>query len=96
MSELSVVANGRAMAISPPCTLDDFDIVAQTGRNLTKVQESARQFGIGHAFGSAEALIARADIDLVVVSAPTPEHGRLTKAVSTCCTFVSSRMSTRR
>jgi predicted dehydrogenase len=61
--------------------LDDFEVVALAGRNLEKVRGHAQRFGIPHAFGSAEELIADPGIDLVVVLAPTPEHGRLAKAV---------------
>jgi predicted dehydrogenase len=60
--------------------LEDFDIVALAGRDLKKVQGHAKQCGIEHALDSAEALIAHPEIDLVVILAPTPEHGRLTKA----------------
>jgi predicted dehydrogenase len=61
--------------------LDGFEVVALAGRNKDKVQQYADQFGIGMAFGSAEELIAQPGIDLVVVLAPTSEHGRLASAV---------------
>jgi predicted dehydrogenase len=61
--------------------LENFEVVALAGRNKDKVQKYADEFGIGMAFGSAEELIAHPDIDLVVVLAPTPEHGRLSAAV---------------
>lgn len=61
--------------------LDEFEVVALAGRNKEKVQQYAAELGIGMAFGSAEELIAHPDIDLVVVLAPTPEHGRLSSAV---------------
>ncbi|MDM0106587.1 Gfo/Idh/MocA family oxidoreductase [Variovorax sp. J22R24] len=61
--------------------LEQFEIVALAGRNLTKVQGYAKQFSIQRSFGSAEELIADPDVDLVVVLAPTPEHGRLARAV---------------
>jgi predicted dehydrogenase len=62
-------------------SLDGFDVVALAGRNLEKVRQYAGAFGIGLAFGSAEELIAYPGIDLVVILAPTPEHGRLASAV---------------
>lgn len=62
-------------------SLSDFDVVALAGRNKEKVEKYASQFGIRQAYGSPEALLANPDIDLVVVLAPTPEHGRLAKAV---------------
>ncbi len=62
-------------------SLSDFEIVALAGRNIEKVEKYAAQFGISQAYGSPEALLANPDIDLVVVLAPTPEHGRLAKAV---------------
>lgn len=62
-------------------SLQDFEVVALAGRNKEKVEKYAAQFGIGHACGSPEELLANPDIDLAVVLAPTPEHGRLAKAV---------------
>lgn len=61
--------------------LDDFEIVALAGRNKEKVEQYAAQFGIAQAYGTPEDLLSNPDIDLVVVLAPTPEHGRLAKAV---------------
>ncbi|WP_041474045.1 Gfo/Idh/MocA family protein [Erwinia pyrifoliae] len=61
--------------------LDNFDIVALAGRNKEKVEKYAAQFGIARAYASPDELLASPDIDLVVVLAPTPEHGRLAKAV---------------
>jgi predicted dehydrogenase len=60
--------------------LQGFDVVALAGRNKEKVQKYADEFGIGMAYGNAEELIAHPTIDLVVVLAPTPEHGRLSAA----------------
>jgi predicted dehydrogenase len=62
-------------------SLSDFEIVALAGRNKEKVEKYAAQFNISQAYGSPEALLANPDIDLIVVLAPTPEHGRLAKAV---------------
>jgi predicted dehydrogenase len=62
-------------------TLDEFEVVALAGRDKAKVQQYADELGVGMAFGSAEELIARPDIDLVAVLAPTPEHGWLSSAV---------------
>jgi predicted dehydrogenase len=58
-----------------------YEIVALSGRSKEKTQQYADQFKIAHAYDNAEALIAHPDVDLVVVLAPSPEHGRLTKAV---------------
>lgn len=62
-------------------SLEDFEITALAGRNKETVEKYAAQFGIDQAYGSPEELLANPDIDLVVVLAPTPEHGRLAKAV---------------
>ena len=62
-------------------SLEDFEITALAGRNKEKVEKYAAQFGIGQAYGSPEELLEDPDIDLVVVLAPTPEHGRMAKAV---------------
>lgn len=61
--------------------LDNFEVAALAGRNKDKVENYANQFDIGKAYGTPEALLADPDIDLVVVLAPTPEHGRLARAV---------------
>lgn len=61
--------------------LDAFEVVALSGRNLAKVRGYADEFGIAHAFDDAEQLINHPEVDLVVVLAPTPEHGRLSKKV---------------
>jgi predicted dehydrogenase len=61
-------------------SLPGFKVVALAGRNKDKVKQYADQYGIEHAFGTAEELIAQPDVDLVVVLAPTPEHGRLSAA----------------
>lgn len=60
-------------------SLANFEIIALAGRNKQKVEKYAAQFGIAQSYGSPEALLANPDIDLVVVLAPTPEHGRLAK-----------------
>jgi len=61
-------------------SLSDFKIVALGGRNKETVRKHADEFGVELAFGSAEELILHPGIDLVVVTAPTPEHGRLASA----------------
>jgi predicted dehydrogenase len=60
--------------------LEGFEVIALAGRNKEKVQKYADDFNIKHAFGNAEELMAHPDVDLVVVLAPSPEHGRLAKA----------------
>ena len=62
-------------------SLDGFEVVALAGRDLSKVRQYAIDFGIRLAFGSAKELIAHPEVDLVVILTPTPEHGRLAKAV---------------
>jgi predicted dehydrogenase len=63
--------------------LEDFTVIALGGRNKDKVRKYADEFNIQHAFGSADELIAHPDVDLVVVTAPSSEHGRLAKAAIT-------------
>lgn len=58
-------------------SLDNFEIVALSGRTLEKVRGYADDFGIAHAFDNADDLINHPDVDLVVILAPTPEHGCL-------------------
>lgn len=61
--------------------LDAFEIVALSGRNLEKVRGYANDFSIPLAFDNADDLINHPEVDLVVVLAPTPEHGQLTLKV---------------
>jgi len=60
--------------------LEGFRIVALASRRTEVAQEYAGKFGIPHAFAEADELIHHPDVDLVVVLAPSPEHGRLTRA----------------
>ncbi|MEO2228652.1 Gfo/Idh/MocA family oxidoreductase [Escherichia coli] len=62
-------------------SLEGFEIVALAGRNKEKVTKYAAEYGIPQAYGTPEELLANPDLDLVVVLAPTPEHGRQAKAV---------------
>lgn len=62
-------------------SLAGFEVVALSGRNLDKVQSYADDFNIPHAFDNADDLVNHPEVDLVVVLAPTPEHGRLAKKV---------------
>ena len=62
-------------------SLAGFEVTALAGRNKEKVEKYARHYGVAHAFGSVDELLACAEVDLVVVLVPTPEHGRLAKAV---------------
>lgn len=62
-------------------SLDAFEVVALSGRDLQKVRGYADDFKIRHAFDNADELVSHPDVDLVVVLAPTPEHGRLTQKV---------------
>lgn len=62
-------------------SLEEFEIVAVASRNKELAQKNAAKFNIRHAFGDEQALINHADVDLVAVLAPAPEHARLGKAV---------------
>jgi predicted dehydrogenase len=61
-------------------SLEGFQIIGLASRSKEKAQKYAKQFGIEHVFDKAEELMAHPNVDLVVVLAPTPEHGRLAKA----------------
>lgn len=63
--------------------LDGFEVVALAGRNLANVQRYADRFGIAQAYGSPEELVADLKVDLVVVLAPSPDHGRLARLAIT-------------
>ena len=62
-------------------SLDNFAVTALAGRNKEKVAKYAAEFGIAEAYASPEELLANADVDLVAVLAPTPEHSRLARLV---------------
>ena len=53
---------------------DRCELVAIADPILERAQEFAREFGIPHAYGSHEELIAREDIDLVDVCTPSATH----------------------
>lgn len=46
----------------------------------SSADETARRFGVPHAFGRADELIAHPEVDLVVVSVRAPEHAPLLRA----------------
>jgi predicted dehydrogenase len=60
---------------------DDYKIVAVTSRNKQTAEQYAVEFDIRHAFDDEQALIAHPDVDMVIITAPAPEHYRLVKAV---------------
>jgi predicted dehydrogenase len=57
-------------------SLDNFEIVAVSSRQMATAEDLAAQFAIEHAFDDYQALIVHPDVDLVVVPAPAPEHAR--------------------
>ena len=61
-------------------SLPEFEIVAVSSRKKETAEEYAATFSIRHAFGDEQALITHPDVDLVVILAPGPEHGRLARA----------------
>jgi predicted dehydrogenase len=60
--------------IHPAAKRSDVVIAAVAASNLEKAQAFARQFGIEHAFGSYEELVARDDIDLIYNALPPSMH----------------------
>ncbi|MDB5296620.1 MAG: putative oxidoreductase [Phycisphaerales bacterium] len=60
--------------------LPEFEIVALSSRRQETADDYAATFGIPHAFGDEQSLIAHPDVDLVAILAPAPEHARLARA----------------
>jgi predicted dehydrogenase len=62
---------------------EDFEIVAVASRKKELAEEYKAKFNLLHAFDDPQALIDCADVDLVAVLAPAPEHARLVRAAIT-------------
>jgi predicted dehydrogenase len=61
-------------------SLDEkYEIVAVSSRQFDKAQNLAKEFGVPHAYGDHRQLIEAADVDLVVVLPPAPEHEQLSR-----------------
>ena len=66
--------------INPARGNDAVVVTAVGARDLSSAQAFAAKYGIAHAHGSYEALIADPDLDAVYVLLPTSLHGRWTRA----------------
>ena len=60
--------------------LPGYDIVAVASRSLEKAREIGRAFDIPHTYGDIQQLVDNAEVDLVAVLSPAPEHARAVKA----------------
>ncbi|NMO20293.1 Gfo/Idh/MocA family oxidoreductase [Pyxidicoccus fallax] len=60
--------------------LPPYEVTAVSTTRRDSAEETARRFGVPHAFDRAEALVAHPEVDLVVVSVRGPEHERLVRA----------------
>src|SRR3954454_1691873 len=60
--------------------LDGFEVIAVSARTRESAERCATEFGIPHPYDDPHALIADADVDLVVVLTPAPDHARFAKA----------------
>lgn len=60
---------------------DDYEIVAVASRKKETAEQYALEFNIAHSFGDEQALIGHPDVDMVIITAPAPEHYRLAKSV---------------
>jgi predicted dehydrogenase len=60
--------------------LPEYEIVAVSSRSLEKARDIAKTFDIPHAYCGAQELINDAEVDLVVVLPPAPEHSAIVKA----------------
>lgn len=60
--------------------LPEYEIVAVSSRSLEKARDIAKTFNIPHAYGEAQQLVEDAEVDLVVVLPPAPDHAAIVKA----------------
>ncbi|EYF05772.1 Gfo/Idh/MocA family protein [Chondromyces apiculatus] len=60
-------------------TLPGYELTAVSTTRQQSADETARAFGVPHAFDDARKLAEHPDVDLVVVSVRTPEHDRLVR-----------------
>ncbi len=60
-------------------SLEKYEVIAVSSRKKATAEETAKLFQIKHAFGDEQSLINHPDVDLVVITAPAPEHARLVK-----------------
>ena len=61
--------------------LPEYEIVAVCSRSIEKATALAKQFDIERAFSRLEDMVKLADLDLVAVLSPAPEHSRIVRAV---------------
>lgn len=71
---------GASVHIPALRALPEYEILAVATTRIETAQESADRFGIARAYGSAAALIADPDIDLVSVCVRVPYHFDIVKA----------------
>jgi len=57
--------------------LDDYELVAVSTSRMESAREAAEKFGIGLAFDDHRELVARPEVDLVVISVKVPFHYEL-------------------
>ena len=60
--------------------LPNFEITAVASRRKEYAQETAERFSIDHAFTDVNELINHADVDLVIVLPPAPQHATFVRA----------------
>jgi predicted dehydrogenase len=63
--------------------LPEYEIVAVASRSMDTASKLAAQFEIPHAFDDYKKLVKDADVDLVVVLPPAPQHADIVKAAIT-------------
>lgn len=65
------IAHKMAQALAP---LNDAEVIAIASRSKEKAEEFAAEYGIEKAYGSYEAMVEDADVDLVYVATPHSHH----------------------
>jgi len=56
--------------------IDDVTVTALVSRRQEQVEEVARKYGVGHAGTNLDEVLARHDVDAVILCTPTQQHAR--------------------
>jgi len=56
--------------------IDDVTVTALVSRRQEQVEEVARKYGVGHAGTNLDEVLARDDVDAVILCTPTQQHAR--------------------
>src|SRR6266496_6716152 len=75
--------------------IDGVTVTSVVSRRLEQAEEVARKYGIGHASTDLDEVLARDDVDAVILATPTQLHARQAIAAMRAGKHVQDRKSTR-